>query len=110
MQTPTKIAVAGATGRVGRHVVEVLKERGLDVVAMSRATGVDVITAEGLADALAALHKKKPVLNLCIEINRLENDADKLERNLIAELFRNEKDPEAANRLGDELGQMVFGG
>src|SRR5580704_2711576 len=25
-----------------------------------------------LADALAALHKKKPVLNLCIEINRLE--------------------------------------
>jgi uncharacterized protein len=46
-----------------------------------------------LAEALAALHKKKPVLNLCIEINRLENEADKLERNLIAELFRNEKDP-----------------
>jgi predicted phosphate transport protein (TIGR00153 family) len=46
-----------------------------------------------LADALAALHKKKPVLNFCIEINRLENEADKLERNLIAELFRNEKDP-----------------
>lgn len=46
-----------------------------------------------LADALAALHKNKPVLNLCIEINRLENEADKLERNLIAELFRNEKDP-----------------
>jgi uncharacterized protein len=46
-----------------------------------------------LGEALAALHKKKPVLNLCIEINRLENEADKLERNLIAELFRNEKDP-----------------
>jgi len=44
-----------------------------------------------LAEALAALHKKKPVLNLCIEINRLENEADKLERNLIAELFLNEK-------------------
>jgi uncharacterized protein len=46
-----------------------------------------------LADALAALHGKKPVLSFCIEINRLENEADKLERNLIAELFRNEKDP-----------------
>ena len=45
-----------------------------------------------LADALVALHHKKPVVNLCIEINRLENEADKLERNLLAELFRNEKD------------------
>jgi uncharacterized protein len=46
-----------------------------------------------LAEALVALHRKKPVINLCIEINRLENEADKLERNLIAELFRREKDP-----------------
>jgi uncharacterized protein len=45
-----------------------------------------------LADALVALHNKKPVVNLCIEINRLENEADKLERNLLAELFSNEKD------------------
>jgi len=28
----------------------------------------------------------------------------------LAERFRNEQDPEAANRLGDELGRMVFGG
>lgn len=28
----------------------------------------------------------------------------------LAERFRNEKDPEEANRLGDELGRMVFGG
>ena len=28
----------------------------------------------------------------------------------LAELFRNEKDPKAAKRLGDRLGQMVFGG
>jgi uncharacterized protein YbjT (DUF2867 family) len=50
-----KIAVAGATGRVGRHVVDVLTERGHDPVAMSRATGVDVITGEGLAEALAGV-------------------------------------------------------
>ena len=53
MQSPRKIAVAGATGRVGRHTVDVLKERGHDVVPMSRSQGVDVITGDGLAAALA---------------------------------------------------------
>jgi uncharacterized protein YbjT (DUF2867 family) len=48
----TRIAVAGATGRVGRHVVDVLNERGYDVVAISRSNGVDVITGDGLATAL----------------------------------------------------------
>jgi uncharacterized protein YbjT (DUF2867 family) len=47
-----RIAVAGATGRVGRHVVGVLTEGGHDVVAISRANGVDVITGDGLAQAL----------------------------------------------------------
>ncbi len=28
----------------------------------------------------------------------------------LAERFRNETDPEAAKRLGDQLGHMVFGG
>jgi len=51
----TRIAVAGATGRVGRHVVDVLHEGGHDVVAISRANGVDVITGEGLAGALAGV-------------------------------------------------------
>jgi uncharacterized protein YbjT (DUF2867 family) len=47
-----KIAVAGATGRLGRHVSEVLAERGHEVVAMSRTTGVDIITGAGLDAAL----------------------------------------------------------
>ncbi|MEV0385806.1 NAD(P)H-binding protein [Nonomuraea sp. NPDC050643] len=51
----SKFAVAGATGRLGRHVVDVLTERGHQVVPMSRATGVDVITGEGLAEALTGV-------------------------------------------------------
>ena len=51
----TKFAVAGATGRLGRHVVDVLTERGHQAVPMSRATGVDIITGEGLAKALAGV-------------------------------------------------------
>ena len=47
-----KIAVAGGTGRLGRHISEVLAERGHEVVAMSRATGVDIITGAGLDAAL----------------------------------------------------------
>ncbi|MBB5935480.1 SDR family oxidoreductase [Streptomyces zagrosensis] len=51
----SKFAVAGATGRLGRHVVDVLTEQGHRVVSMSRATGVDVITGAGLADALTGV-------------------------------------------------------
>lgn len=50
-----KIAVAGATGRVGRHVVEIAEERGHEVVRMSRSTGVDVVTGDGLAEALSGV-------------------------------------------------------
>jgi uncharacterized protein YbjT (DUF2867 family) len=50
-----RIAVAGATGRLGRHVVDVLEASGHEVVPMSRATGVDVITGAGLAEALAGV-------------------------------------------------------
>jgi uncharacterized protein YbjT (DUF2867 family) len=52
MQARRKVAVAGATGRVGRHLVDVLEADEHDVVPMSRATGVDIVTGDGLADAL----------------------------------------------------------
>ena len=50
-----KIAVAGATGRVGHHLVDVLEGRGHDVVAISRSGGVDVITSDGLAEAMSGV-------------------------------------------------------
>jgi uncharacterized protein YbjT (DUF2867 family) len=55
MQPQPKIAVAGATGRVGRHVVAVLTERGYDIMPMSRSQGVDVITGIGLVAALTGV-------------------------------------------------------
>lgn len=51
----TRIAVAGATGRVGRHVAELLEADGHEVVAIARSAGVDVVTGEGLDEALVGI-------------------------------------------------------
>jgi len=50
-----KIAVTGATGRVGSHLVEILEQRGHTVVPIARSKGVDVVTGEGLDEALAGV-------------------------------------------------------
>ena len=47
-----RIAVTGATGRVGVHLVEILEQRGHEVVPIARSKGVDVISGEGLDQAL----------------------------------------------------------
>jgi uncharacterized protein YbjT (DUF2867 family) len=50
-----RIAVTGATGRVGSPLVEILKQRGHDVVPIARSEGVDVVSGEGLDQALAGV-------------------------------------------------------
>ena len=50
-----RIAVTGATGRVGSPLVEILERRGHEVVAIARSKGVDVVTGEGLDEALAGV-------------------------------------------------------
>ena len=47
-----RIAVAGATGTVGRHVVVAAERHGHEVVPLSRSTGQDVSTGVGLDAAL----------------------------------------------------------
>lgn len=48
-----RIAVAGGTGTVGRHTVEAVRTAGHDAVVLSRSQGVDLVTGQGLDDALA---------------------------------------------------------
>ncbi len=48
-----KIVVIGGHGRVGSKLVDKLGEHGHDAVAADLSTGVNTITGEGLADALA---------------------------------------------------------
>lgn len=47
-----RIAVAGGTGTAGRHVVAVARERGHEVVSLSRSEGVDLVNGRGLYQAL----------------------------------------------------------
>lgn len=47
--------MAGGTGVVGGHVVEVARERGHDVVVLTRSEGVDLTTGAGLAERSAGV-------------------------------------------------------
>lgn len=50
-----RIAIAGGTGVVGRHVVTVTEELGHDAVTLSRSGGVDLLTGVGLDEHLAGV-------------------------------------------------------
>lgn len=58
-----KITVIGASGLIGTKVVEKLRADGHDVVASSRSSGLDVLTGEGLPDALAGADALVDVTN-----------------------------------------------
>ncbi|MDF6042673.1 NAD(P)H-binding protein [Streptomyces sp. JH14] len=50
-----KIAVLGGTGRIGSQVVKKLRAAGHEAVPHSLSTGVDVITGQGLEEAVAGV-------------------------------------------------------
>jgi uncharacterized protein YbjT (DUF2867 family) len=47
-----RVAVVGGTGRAGREIVASLRRRGHEALVIARATGVDLLTGEGLRAAL----------------------------------------------------------
>jgi predicted phosphate transport protein (TIGR00153 family) len=49
--------------------------------------------SEELALAVSLLESNQKVLDHCVEVNRLENEADRVSRRAIAELFEHERDP-----------------
>src|SRR3954471_11648684 len=53
-ETDMKIVVIGGSGLIGKKLVPILRERGHEAVAASPSSGVNSLTGEGLAGALAA--------------------------------------------------------
>lgn len=63
MNEKMKIVVIGGSGLIGTKVVNNLRQRGYEVVAASPSTGINTITGEGLADALAGARVVVDVAN-----------------------------------------------
>jgi uncharacterized protein YbjT (DUF2867 family) len=58
-----KIVVIGGSGLIGKKLVNNLRQHGHEVVAASPSSGVNTITGEGLADALAGAQVVVDVAN-----------------------------------------------
>lgn len=59
-----RIAVAGGTGVVGRYVTEAVASTGHESTVLSRSTGVDLSTGQGLDDALRGVDAVIDVANV----------------------------------------------
>lgn len=65
-----RVAVAGGTGSVGRHVVAALERRGHEPVVLARSTGVDLRTGRGLDAALTGAEVVVDVTNVTSQSRR----------------------------------------
>jgi uncharacterized protein YbjT (DUF2867 family) len=59
-----RIAIAGGTGVVGRHVVREAQQRGHEALVLSRSSGVDLTSAAGLDTALGGVDVVIDVSNI----------------------------------------------
>jgi predicted phosphate transport protein (TIGR00153 family) len=68
---------------------------GIDPIPrdMVELAGIVNSCAVAAKKAIVALEKKGQILEHCIEINRLENEADLISRAAVADLFQKQKDP-----------------
>jgi uncharacterized protein YbjT (DUF2867 family) len=80
-----KIVVIGGTGLIGKKLIPLLRERRHDAVAASPASGVNTLTGEGLAEALAGAQVVVDVTNSpSFEDKAVLEFFEKSERNILA--------------------------
>ncbi len=79
--------IDAAASRFVLYRVEALRTGTLDLAQ------VLVAATKELAAAIHAIEKPDTAMKHCIEINRYENESDRICRTLIAQLFDEEKDP-----------------
>src|SRR5579885_1614358 len=80
-------AMEDATFRIACYRVDPIPPAAVEIGRMIDAS------CKALARALTALIDRNPVLDDCIEVNRLENEADAIERTALGDLFSAHPDP-----------------
>ena len=80
-------AIEDATFRISGYCID-----PVPLPAMQLGQMIDD-SCKALDRAIDALRQGKPVWDDCIEVNRIENEADAVERTVISDLFSQEKDP-----------------
>src|SRR5262245_48054935 len=58
-----KVVIVGSTGLIGRKLAAILKSKGHEIVGASPSTGVDSVSGEGVAEALAGANVVIDVTN-----------------------------------------------
>ncbi|HEV2697288.1 MAG TPA: DUF47 family protein [Terriglobales bacterium] len=79
--------VNGAAVRMALYRITAPPTAAADIAALIVSQAVE------LSKGVSLLETNQKVLDHCTEVNRLENEADRVSRRAIAELFEHEKDP-----------------
>ncbi|MGI8960614.1 MAG: DUF47 domain-containing protein [Bryobacteraceae bacterium] len=80
-------SIEDATFRIVAYRLDPIPEAAVQLGQMIDAC------CQALARAMAALRDRNPVMDDCIEVNRLENEADAIERTQVGNLFGSNIDP-----------------
>lgn len=80
-------AIEDATFRISCYRVDPIPEAAVQLAQMINDS------TKALARGLEALERREPVYDAVVEVNRLENEADAVERTVLGELFTNGTDP-----------------
>jgi len=79
--------VNGAAVRMALYRITAPPTAAADIAALIVSQSIE------LSKGVSLLETNQKVLDHCTEVNRLENEADRVSRRAIAELFEHEKDP-----------------
>jgi uncharacterized protein YbjT (DUF2867 family) len=97
-----KIVVIGGTGLIGTKVVKNLRDKGQEVVAASPSKGINSVTGEGLAQALAGAQ-------VVVDVANAHSWEDKAVLEFFETSGRNLLAAEAVARVGHHVALSVVG-
>ena len=97
-----KIVVIGGSGLIGRKLVPILRERGHEAVSASPSSGVNAVSGEGLAEALAGA-------NVVVDVSNSPSWADDAVMEFFDKSTRNLLAAEKTAGVGHHVALSVVG-